>query len=80
MAQPIDPRQVRQHGHDIDALYELTGEIKATVDAHTATLDSHTDTLADHGRQLSEISTRLDTLERSVSEGFAAILQRLDSR
>lgn len=74
MAQPELDRQVRQHGNDIDSLYELTAGIDSKVDALTervdgleAKVDVNTQALTDvrqtqreHGEVLNAILARLD--------------------
>lgn len=56
MSQPEMSRQVRQHGADIDALYELVQGVDQKVDALDEKLDRRFDQLTD---QLAEVLRQL---------------------
>ncbi|MGH3624551.1 MAG: hypothetical protein ACRDQ5_22650 [Sciscionella sp.] len=73
-------RRVNRAEQNITAISDTLLDVQETVHAHT-------ETLADHGRQLGEIrqeqerqATRLDEVEQRMTEGFAAIMHRLEQR
>lgn len=75
MAQPELDRQVRQHGNDIDSLYELTAGIDSKVDVLTergdgldAKVSANSATLAEHGQQLSDMQQTLNAILARLNE------------
>jgi flagellar capping protein FliD len=72
VALPEMQRQVRQHGADIDAIYELLTELKnqgTTLDAKANTLDT----------RISALDTKVSALDTKVEGGFAELSEKFDA-
>jgi flagellar capping protein FliD len=72
VALPEMQRQVRQHGADIDAIYELLTELKnqgITLDAKANTLDT----------RISALDTKVSALDTKVEGGFAELSEKFDA-
>ena len=50
-----DERAVRRLRNDVDDIYDILGNIKGTVDRHSATLDEHSTILNEHTLKLDQI-------------------------
>ena len=85
MADPDLARRVQQQRSDIDALYELTSEMREEMrdglravnmklDRMVGALDGKVDAV--DGR-VGRVEGKVDTLDRKVDDGFAAITAQL---
>jgi flagellar capping protein FliD len=73
MSSPEIQRRVRQHGADIDSLYELTTAMDQKIDA----LDGKVESL---DGKVESLSTRVDTGFARMDATLTSILQRLEAR
>jgi hypothetical protein len=73
-------RRVTAQDESLRAIADTTVEIKDAVDGHTTTLAEHSQQLGDIRQEQERQATKLAEIEQQVTEGFAAILRRLDAR
>ena len=57
-----DERTVRRLRNDVEDIYDILGNIKGTVDRHSATLDEHSTILNEHSTTLDEHTLKLDQI------------------
>lgn len=78
MSSPEVERRLRQHGADVDALYEIGTRIEGKVDA----VDAKVDQLAEGtNARFDAVDARFDALEQSNEQTqvlLTQILERLD--
>jgi predicted nucleic acid-binding Zn-ribbon protein len=86
VAVPEMQRQVRQHGADIDAIYELLTELKnqgTTLDAKATALDTRISALDTKvsalDTKVSALDTKVSALDTKVEGGFAELSEKFDA-
>jgi septal ring factor EnvC (AmiA/AmiB activator) len=60
MAEPAEPRAVRQQGHDIEALYGMVSDIRQSVDANGRELGALREIATGHTAELGNIRTSVE--------------------
>ena len=73
-----DERTVRRLRNDVDDIYDILGNIKGTVDRHSATLDEHSTILNEHSTILNEHSTILNEHSTTLDEHTLKLDQIID--